>query len=120
LDVDHAVKLTECFPNCSGLLKQLTHQDAQRAVAKAFDLLYSPPGSQANVTPECCLVVFFIQQVLVRLFVKKLTNLMTTEAMILHRNKIPPSYQENYLRYQAHFSLKEVIIKYHTALEAGF
>ena len=37
---------------------------------------------------------------------------MTSEAFILHRNALPSSYLENYISFQAHFSLKELILKY--------
>ena len=96
-----------------------THQDASGAAREAFKILYSAPeqGEEA-LSPRGCLVVSLLQQAFVRLFIKKLMNLMTTEAVILYRNKIPSSYLENYLRNQAHFSLKEVITKYHTALKA--
>ena len=57
-------------------------------------------------------------QVLVRLLTKRLMSLMTTEAVVLNRNKIPYSYLEHYLTNQAHFSLKEAITNYHTALQA--
>ena len=42
---------------------------------------------------------------------------MTSEGFILHRNALPSSYLENYISFQAHFSLKDLILKYHRALE---
>ena len=44
-------------------------------------------------------------------------QLMTSEGFILHRNALPSSYLENYISFQAHFSLKDLILKYHHALE---
>ena len=35
---------------------------------------------------------------------------MTSEAFILYRNVLPSSYLENYISFQAHFSLKELIL----------
>lgn len=103
--------------------QNLTHQDARQAAIEAFNVLYSAPGplekgEQVDLTPQGCLVVSLIQQVFIRLFIKKLMNLMTTEAVILYRNRIPSSYLVNYLGNQAHFSLKEIIVNYHTALKA--
>ena len=90
------------------------------AVTEAFNLLHVAPGpqeeeGQLDLTPEGCMVVSLLQQVLVRLLTKRLMNLMTTEAVVLNRNKIPYSYLEHYLRNQAHFSLKEAITNYHNA-----
>lgn len=100
------------------------HQDASQVVREAFKILCSAPsqpeqGEQEALTSDGCLVVSLLQQAFVRLFIKKLMNLMTTEAMILYRNKIPSSYLEDYIRNQAHFSLKEAITKHHTALKAN-
>lgn len=69
------------------------------------------------LNPEGCMVISLLVQILVRFFTKKLMNLMTTEAVILHRDKIPSSYLEDYLSNQAHFSLKETIAKYYEALK---
>ena len=94
-----------------------------QAVTEAFNLLHSAPGHQGeggqlDLTPEGCLVVSLLQQVLVRLLTKRLMNLMTTEAVVLNRNKIPYTYLEHYLSNQAHFSLKEAIKNYHGAFKA--
>jgi hypothetical protein len=123
MDTAHVFNLIVCDPKFEGVLQNLTHQDAMQAVTEAFNLLYSAPGpqeegGQLDLTPEGCMVVSLLQQVLVRLLTKRLMNLMTTEAVILNRNKIPYSYLENYLSNQTHFSLKEVIANYHTALMA--
>lgn len=123
MDTAHVFNLIVCDPKFEGLLQNLTHQEAMQAVAEAFNLLHSAPapqeeGGQLDLTPEGCMVVSLLQQILVRLLTKKLMNLMTTEAIILNRNKIPYSYLDNYLSNQAHFSLKEAITNYHTALKA--
>ena len=44
-------------------------------------------------------------------------QLMTSEAFIVHRNVLPSSYLENYISFQTHFSLQELILKYYHALE---
>ena len=102
----------------NGLLQNMKIREAGKAVVEAFNVLHSDTQlkGQVNLTSMGCLVVSLLQQLLVRLLTKKLMNLMTAEAVILHRNKIPHSYLRNYLNCQVHFSLKEVITKYHTAL----
>lgn len=108
-----------CDPEFDVLLQNLKCREAGEAVVEAFNVLHSLTENrgQLYLSPKGCLVVSLLQQLLVRLLTKRLMNLMTAEALILHRNKIPRSYLKNYLDFQAHFSLKEVITKYHSALQ---
>ncbi len=111
-----------CDPEFSSLLQSLKCREAGEAVIEAMKVLH--PGAtkfseKLHLTSRVCLVMSLLQQLFVRLLTKRLMNLMTAEAVILHRNKIPHSYLKNYLNCQAHFSLKEVITKYHTALLQG-
>ena len=55
------------------------------------------------------LIIAVLQQWLVRYLVKRLMQLMTPEALVLNQKKIPHSYLVDYLTYQHHFSLQEVI-----------
>ena len=57
-----------------------------------------------------------LEQWLVRYLCKRLTQLMTPEALILRRRKIPSSYLASYLTFHTHFSLKELTMKYHSIL----
>ena len=122
-DAVHVFSLMHYDPKYEGLLKTLTRQNAMRAVMEAFNLLYSAPapqdeGGQNDLTLEGCMVVSILQLLLVRLFTKRLMQLMTTEAIILNRKKIPFSYLANYISNQAHFSLKDLITQYHKAVVA--
>ncbi len=127
LDTSHVLDLIRCDPKYEGLLQNLTHQDAMEAVVEAFNLLYeargpkSDPqeeGGQLDLTPEGSMVISILQQLLVRLFVKRVMQLMTTEAVILNRNKIPYTYLANYLHCQSHFSLKDTITNSINTLQA--
>ena len=60
-----------------------------------------------------------LQQWLVRYLCKRLMQLMTSEAFILYRNVLPSSYLENYISFQAHFSLQKLILKYYLDLKEG-
>ena len=119
-DADHLFKLIEEDSKYEGLLQILTHEAANQAVAEAFNLLYTAPGplkgkEKLDLRTEGCLVVSLLQQFLVRYLVKRVMQLMTTEAIILYRNSIPKSYLSHYLNSQAHFSLKDLIGNYHKA-----
>ena len=61
-------------------------------------------------------MVLLLQQWFVRQLIKRMMQLMTSEAFTEHRTKIPSSYLENYLAYQAHFSLSRLINKYYSGL----
>ena len=117
--------LIESDPKFKGLLKTMTHEEAVQAVAEAFNTLHTAPGpkrqgKQLDLTPEGSLVVSLVQQLLIRLLTKRLINLMPAEAVVLNRKKIPYSYLKNYLRNQAHFSLKKTIEGYSKALNATY
>lgn len=123
-DTFHVFELILTDKKFEGILQSLTHTQAMQAVVEAFNILYTAPapsqehdGAQLDLTPEGCMVVALIQQIFVQLLTKRLMNLMTTEAVILNRNKIPYRYLEHYVNNQAHFSLKDAITKYHAALE---
>ena len=61
------------------------------------------------LAPVTQLVQSLLVQWLVRHFCKRLMQLMTPEALVLHEHQIPASYIHNYLTYQKHFSLKDLI-----------
>ena len=111
---------------CEDFLKRLTRKKAAQAVKDVFKILYTAPGPKKDreqviaLTPEGSMVLSFIQQLLIRLLTKRLMNLMSAEAVVLHRNKIPESYLNNYICHQAHFSLKIAIKIYYDTLQATF
>ena len=61
------------------------------------------------LAPVTQLMQSLLVQWLVRYFCKALMQLMTPEALILHERQIPASYIHNYLTFQKHFSLKDLI-----------
>lgn len=121
MDSNHVFNLAKYDFN--DVIRDLTHRDAKQAVIDAFKFLYTSHGPdkegwQAYLSKKGYMVVFLLQHLLVRLFTKRLMNLMTTEALIMNCSKIPSSYLENYLENQSHFSLKETISSYHSTLKA--
>ena len=122
LDTDQLFEIVQKDPVFEGLIEQLDHNLAARAVVDAINTLHtaSKPEDQNkfDLSPEGCMVISLLQQWFVRYFCKKLMQLMTSEALILNRNKIPFSYLVNYLIYQNHFSLKDLIERYYNTLEA--
>lgn len=109
-------------PKFKGLMQDFNHQIAAQAIPEAFNVLHSDvapdQGGHLDVSPEGCLMIALLQQWLVRHLCKRLMQLMTSEALILHRNKIPFSYMKNYLNFQTHFSLEYLIETYHEASQS--
>lgn len=126
LDTDQVFSLVLTDPEFEGLMASLTHTQAMVAVSEAMGVLHSAPGpregeeeggTRVELSAEGCLVVALLQQWLVRHLCKRLMQLMTPEALVVHRGKIPSSYLANYLAFHAHFSLKDLVGKYSSALE---
>ena len=122
LDVESIFDLVLHDPKFKGLMKDLTHHEAALAVQAAIGVLHSnvvpDRGGHLDVSPECYLMIALLQQWLVRHLCKLLMQLMTSEALVLHRNTMPSSYLENYINFHTHFSIQNLIFKYRNALES--
>lgn len=120
-DAAHVIRLIKRDFNFNGLLKIIAHEDAKEAITNVFNVLHPPVESLDRadhvLSSESCMVISFMQHLIVQILTKRLINLMTTEALILNKSKIPRFYLEHYLLNQAHFSFKEVISKYYKAVK---
>ena len=110
-DTAHISALVLQDSKFSNFSKGLSSKEAAVAIIEAFEFMHRKEHSE--LTHKGCLGVCLLQQVLVTLFVKKVTKLLTAEAVILHQDIIPPFYLQNYIAKQAHFSLKKAITRYH-------
>ena len=122
LDVDAIFDLVLLDPKFEGLIQNITHLSAAEAIQEAMNILHSNiapnKGVHCDVSPEGCLVIAILQQWLVRYLCKRLMQLMTPEALILQRNKIPSSYFKNYLNFHTHFSLHKLVESFHKASDS--
>ena len=85
-------------------------ETTRKAVLSAFNTLQSDPvGLSQPLAPATQLIRSLFVQWLVRYLCKEVMQLMTPEALVLHERQIPASYIHNYLTYQKHFSLKDLI-----------
>ena len=114
LDAQHVSSYVCADPEFKGLLQTLTPQGVGLAVAEAMQKLHDAPPPQGNnpnvgLSPEGCAMVAMAVQWLVRHLCKRLMQLMTPEALTIHRMGISSSYLVNYLRHQSHFSLKTLV-----------
>lgn len=127
LDTLHVFALIERDPEFAGLVPTLRdqHSVVAEAIVEAMKVLHTAPGPKdynqqiEELSPNGCLVVSLLEQWLIRYFCKRLMQLMTSEAIILHRKKLRSSYIANYLKFQTHFSLKDLIKNHHELLEAS-
>ena len=115
LDAEHVSNLVYSDPEFHGLLQNITPQGVVQGVAEAMEKLHEAPSPQGGnvpnvgLSPEGCMMVALGVQWLVRHLCKRLMQLMTPEALIVHRKKMDPSYLVNYLKHHSHFSLKVLI-----------
>ena len=115
LDAQHVSYLVCSDPEFQGLLTNITPQGVVRGVADAMQKLHKAPSPQGGnvpnvgLSPEGCMMVALGVQWLVRHLCKRLMQLMTPEALTVHRMKMDSSYLVNYLRHHSHFSLKVLI-----------
>ena len=109
-------------PAYYGSCQHLTMKSAYQAVIEAISVLHTIPGSveegNGELSTEGAMVISLLQQWLIRHICKSLMRLMTTEALILHHKNIPKAYIDNYLTYQQHFSLKELISHHYQAVQS--
>jgi hypothetical protein len=70
-----------------------------------------------EITAEGCLVIQVLQQWLVRHLIKHIMQIMTAEALTENYPKLPSFYLRNYLNFQTHFSLSNLIGAYLNGLE---
>ena len=85
-------------------------QTSRKAVHSALESLQKDHIDFTQpLAPVTQLMQSLLVQWLVRYFCKALMQLMTPEALVLHEHQIPASYIHNYLTYQKHFSLKDLI-----------
>ena len=115
LDAEHVSNLVCSGPEFHGLLQNITPQGVVQGVAEAMEKLHEAPSPQGGnvpnvgLSPEGCMMVALGVQWLVRHLCKRLMQLMTPEALTVHRKKMDSSYLVNYLEHHSHFSLKELI-----------
>ena len=86
----------------------IQHTDIKSTLISAMDIVCNP-NTTSKLSSQIRFIITLFQQWLIRLLCKKAMQLLTPEALVLHHKCIPSSYIENYLRHQAHFSLKELV-----------
>ncbi len=94
-----------------------SNYDVLIALEEAFCVMYDNSNKFQDLQHEGCLVICVLEQMMVRILLKRLMQVMMIEAVIEKRNAVPLSYIYNYLKFQTHFSLKETITDYYMAYQ---
>ena len=107
-------------PSFQEILNDMDHSRAADVIVDTMNILHSSSDSSVYfvVNTEVCLIITVIQQWLIRHLCKQIIQLLTPEALIVHRNKIPSSYLKHYIAFQSHFNLQSLIESKHRALQA--
>ena len=106
----------------SQLIAQIHHGNALAVVDEALQVLFNESHLHEKDAPlqiynHACLVISLMAQWLVSYLCKRLMQLLTPEALIVHLNQIPKCYIQSYLQLQEHFSLKNLLAKQFKKLE---
>ena len=96
----------------AGILKAITTiKQANQYIHDAFSFLVCPPSAH-DLSIGSCFVVSLAQEILIYVLIRRVLQVMTAEAIILHQKEIPTAIRDHYLRFQSHFSIKGIITKY--------
>lgn len=104
----------------------ITHSEFQRIlndlkignitsiVDEAFNCLYNGPspnqtGQSFEMYTDACVMIAVILQWLVMCLCKKLMQLVTPEALVIHNQELPRHYCQIYMKFQEHFDLKKLV-----------
>lgn len=119
LDCKHVLNFICADSVFDGLMH--TEVPVDDAVSEAFRMLNTPDSEQRSLrqgmSPHACMVVSILVQWFVRYLCKRLIQVMTPEALTIHRGKIASTYITNYLQFQVHFSLKTLISTFFRTLQ---
>ena len=83
------------------------------AIRDAMDYCFKVSETEAQLlSREGIFIISLLQQWMIRCICKRLMQIMTPEALVLHHKSLPSSYIRNYLQCQHHFNLKNLISHY--------
>ena len=83
------------------------------AIRDAMDYCFKASEMETQLlSRESVFIILLLQQWTIRCMCKRLMQIMTPEALVLHHKSLPSSYIRNYLQCQHHFNLKNLISHY--------
>ena len=113
LDSDEVFAIVLSDSRFQEVRKSLGSHTETGAIRNAMDFLFEVAKTEAQaLTHECIFIMSLFQQWTIRCICKRLMQIMTPEALVLHHKSLPSSYIQNYLQCQYHFNLKNLISHY--------
>ena len=114
VDADHIFKVIQEEPEFKGIMVEVNQENVAALIDEALHTLHHGPGPNNTDRPfeiytDALMIIAVLTQWIVNYLCKQLMQLMTPEALAVHCEKIPTVYLENYLKFQEHFSLKELV-----------
>lgn len=96
------------------ILHDLQSQNIISIVDEALNCLYNGPHPrntevEFGIYTDTCTVISVIMQWLVMYLCKRLMQLVTPEALVIHNQEIPRYYSQFYMKFQEHFDFKGMI-----------
>lgn len=89
--------------------------NVEGAVGEALDVLHyreTDEISYDDMHLDACLVIAAIAQWVTRYVSKRLFQILTPEALLLHKDNLPTSLIKSYLDEAEHFSLKDLVLNH--------
>ena len=104
------------------ILKNLKIASITSIVDEAFSCLYNAPSSSEDeqsfeLYNDACAVIAVIIQWLVMCLCKRLMQLITPEALVIHNQELPRHYCQAYMKSQEHFDLKTLVFMQQKQME---
>ena len=96
------------------ILNDLKIGNITSIVDEAFNCLYNGPSPNQTeqsfeMYTDACVIIAVILQWLVMCLCKKLMQLVTPEALVIHNQELPRHYCQTYMKFQEHFDLKKLV-----------
>ena len=89
-EAEHVFELVECDAALSAQVRGLNQEIMEDVTNEAFSKLIS--DAELSVSESAAVVICVLQQWLIQYLCKSLVQLMTAEALVHHRRKIPSYY----------------------------
>lgn len=101
-------------PEFQRILDNLQSKNIISIVDEAFNCLYNGPHPKNmeldfGIYTDTCTVIAIILQWLVMYLCKRLMQLVTPEALVIHNQEIPRYYSQFYMKFQEHFDFKRMV-----------
>ncbi len=121
-EADHIFQVVDGDRDFNNIVTHLSKDDIIPIVGEALHVLHYSAGPKDPEPPseihvDSCMVLAVLLQWLVRYMSKKILQLLTPEALVVHCKEIPSPYLKHYLQVQEHFSLRGLVEKHLDHLE---